>query len=70
MVPPGLLVVLAPWVLPSLGVDIIGGEGGSMGPLGEGKEKLLPGGNVWGFTSTTGQKIITLCHFNIALCIC
>lgn len=68
MVPPGLLVVLAPWVLPSLGVDIIGGEGGNMGPLGEGKEKLLSGGNVWG--STTVQKIITLCHFNIALCIC
>lgn len=50
----GLLVVLVFWVLFSLGVDIIGGEGGNMGLLGEGKEKLFSGGNVWGFIFVIG----------------
>lgn len=59
VVPTGLLVLLGLWVLLGVWVvDIIGGEGGNMGPLGEGKEKLLPGGNVLGFTSTTEKKKI------------
>lgn len=75
VVPTGLLVLLGLWVLLGVWVvDIIGGEGGNMGPLGEGKEKLLPGGNVLGFTSTTEKKWEKennpLCQFKIALCFC